>query len=101
MSSAQNGTECNPTVSNQACIRSLETWGGGVQPPKWNVSLVPRLSTHTFCRGKPGIFSHVSDVGVDARVDMTKLGGGVERSTNALYDTFSLENHTGSSRDAG
>ncbi len=26
---------------------------------------------HTFRRGKPGILSHVSDVGVDARVDTT------------------------------
>ncbi len=34
-------------------------------------SLVPRPSTHTFRRRKPGILSHVSDVGVDARVDTT------------------------------
>ncbi len=32
-------------------------------------SLVPRLST--IRGGKPGILSHVSDVGVDARVDTT------------------------------
>ncbi len=35
----------------------------------WYSSLVPRLST--IRGGKPGILSHVSDVGVDARVDTT------------------------------